>query len=77
MECTSEAVEHTEAEEKDSVEQGDLDKLNSEHSSETRESVGHTWDKDMKALEKSSLFDYHYTINSNPKWKCHLIKELT
>ncbi len=47
-------MEHTEAEEKDSVEQGDLDKLNSEHSSETRESVGHTWDKDMKAFEKAS-----------------------
>ena len=52
-------------------------KRHNEHSSETRESVGHTWDKDMKALEKVSLFDYHYTIDSDPKWKCHLIKKLT
>jgi len=42
VEYTSEAVELDTEEKETVVEQDDLDKLHSEHSSETRESVCHT-----------------------------------
>ncbi len=56
MECTSEAVELDLMDNHRMVvvELVFLDRIHSGHSFETRESVGHTWDKDMKAFEKAS-----------------------